>query len=201
MLIAIAAVWFVNQVNETNQKVELKEIQIKDTQAELRQLELNYDNLNKKLESTSGDKEELENERRKLRKQLEEAQKALQAKKAAKERLAVSNSGNVAHAASGPSSVQPTGDCASWVRAAGVKDVSNALDLISRESGCRVDADNPTSDAYGIPQSLPGSKMASAGADWMTNPVTQIRWMDGYVKARYGSWANANAFQRSNNWY
>ena len=97
--------------------------------------------------------------------------------------------------------VAPTGDCTDWIRAAGVKDVSNAYQLIMRESGCRVSADNPTSDAYGIPQSLPGSKMASHGADWATNPVTQIRWMQDYVNARYGGFAQANAFQLANNWY
>lgn len=95
----------------------------------------------------------------------------------------------------------PAGSCTDWIKSAGVTDVSNAYALIMRESGCRVDADNPTSDAYGIPQALPGYKMASHGADWATNPVTQIRWMQDYVVARYGSWANANAFQRANSWY
>ena len=49
--------------------------------------------------------------------------------------------------------------------------------LWSGESGWRIDADNPSWSAYGIPQALPGSKMSSAGADWATNPVTQIRWV------------------------
>lgn len=47
------------------------------------------------------------------------------------------------------------------------------------------------SGAYGLCQSLPASKMASAGADYMTNPVTQLRWCDSYAKERYGSWYNA----------
>lgn len=50
------------------------------------------------------------------------------------------------------------------------------------------------SGAYGICQALPGYKMASAGDDWATNPVTQLRWCDGYAKGRYGSWANAYAY-------
>ena len=50
-----------------------------------------------------------------------------------------------------------------------------------------MDADNPTSSAYGIPQALPGEKMASAGADWATNPETQIRWGLGYIRDSYGS--------------
>lgn len=92
--------------------------------------------------------------------------------------------------------------CAEWVRAAGVAeaDVAAAVDLIYHESGCRVDARNALSGAYGIPQALPGSKMASAGADWETNPVTQIRWMAGYV-SRYGGWQGAVQFWYSHGWY
>ena len=91
--------------------------------------------------------------------------------------------------------------CASWARQAGVSeaDLSAALDLIYHESGCRVDAANP-SGAYGIPQALPGSKMAAAGADWETNPVTQIRWMSGYV-SRYGGWQEAINFWCAHGWY
>ena len=83
--------------------------------------------------------------------------------------------------------------CASWVRQAGVSesDLSAALYLIYHESGCRVDAENKSSGAYGIPQALPGSKMSSAGSDWQSNPVTQIKWMAGYVAKRYGGWQGA----------
>src|SRR5450759_759391 len=57
--------------------------------------------------------------------------------------------------------------------------------IIMHESKWSITATNPTSGAYGIPQALPGSKMATAGADWKTNPATQITWALGYVKARY----------------
>ena len=93
--------------------------------------------------------------------------------------------------------------CASWARQAGVSeaDLPNAIDLIYRESGCRVDAANASSGAYGIPQALPGSKMASAGADWQSNPVTQIRWMIGYVNGRYGGWSQALSWWYAHGWY
>lgn len=75
--------------------------------------------------------------------------------------------------------------------------------LFERESNWRTNADNPSSSAYGIPQALPGSKMASAGADWLTNPATQITWGLGYIKGRYGSpcgaWAKFS--ERSPHWY
>ncbi|MGZ4450957.1 MAG: aggregation-promoting factor C-terminal-like domain-containing protein [Nocardioides sp.] len=73
--------------------------------------------------------------------------------------------------------------------------------LYTGESGWRVDADNPTSSAYGIPQALPGSKMASAGPDWATNPETQIRWGLGYIQERYGSPCGALSFKSGHGWY
>ncbi len=73
--------------------------------------------------------------------------------------------------------------------------------LYMSESGWRVNADNPSSSAYGIPQALPGSKMASAGSDWATNPITQIRWGLGYIQDRYGSPCSAWGFKQANNWY
>jgi hypothetical protein len=60
-------------------------------------------------------------------------------------------------------------------------------DLWEQESTWNVYAENPSSGAYGIPQSLPGEKMASAGADWQTDAATQIRWGLGYIKGVYGT--------------
>ena len=74
------------------------------------------------------------------------------------------------------------------------------VDIWNRESGWRYDAENP-SGAYGIPQALPGSKMSSAGADWQTNPATQIRWGLGYIKSIYGDPCKAWAFEEANGYY
>jgi hypothetical protein len=68
------------------------------------------------------------------------------------------------------------------------------------ESGWRVTAAN-ASGAYGIPQALPGSKMASAGPNWQTNATTQIKWGLGYIKGRYGTPCGAWAFWQNNGWY
>jgi hypothetical protein len=73
--------------------------------------------------------------------------------------------------------------------------------LWMRESGWSHTATNPSSGAYGIPQSLPASKMASAGSDWQTNPATQISWGLGYISERYGSPCNAWAHSESVGWY
>ena len=69
------------------------------------------------------------------------------------------------------------------------------------ESDWEWNADNPTSSAYGIPQALPGEKMASAGPDWETNPATQIEWGLGYIRDVYGTPCAANSFKVANNWY
>ena len=74
------------------------------------------------------------------------------------------------------------------------------VSLWNRESGWRVNASNP-SGAYGIPQALPGSKMASAGADWATNPATQITWGLGYIAGRYGTPCGAWGHFQSRGWY
>lgn len=73
--------------------------------------------------------------------------------------------------------------------------------LWQRESGWNHLAQNPSSGAYGIPQSLPGSKMASAGADWRTNPATQITWGLGYISDRYGTPCAALGHSNSRGWY
>jgi hypothetical protein len=73
--------------------------------------------------------------------------------------------------------------------------------IIMRESKWKVDATNPSSGAYGIPQALPGSKMASEGSDWRTNPATQIIWGVKYMEGRYGSPCAAWSFKAANGWY
>ncbi|WP_400999069.1 lytic transglycosylase domain-containing protein [Agromyces sp. GXQ0307] len=73
--------------------------------------------------------------------------------------------------------------------------------LWNKESGWRVNAYNASSGAYGIPQALPGSKMATAGADWETNAGTQIEWGLGYIQGRYGTPCGAWAHSQSVGWY
>jgi hypothetical protein len=73
--------------------------------------------------------------------------------------------------------------------------------LWTRESGWNPYAQNATSGAYGIPQALPGSKMATAGGDWATNPETQIRWGLEYIRSSYGSPCGAWSHSEAYGWY
>jgi hypothetical protein len=74
-------------------------------------------------------------------------------------------------------------------------------EIVERESGWNYQASNPSSGAYGLVQALPGTKMASAGADWKTNPATQIKWGLNYMNDRYGSPCGAWEFWQANHWY
>ena len=73
--------------------------------------------------------------------------------------------------------------------------------LWAGESGWSVTASNPSTGAYGIPQALPGSKMASAGPDWQTNAAAQIRWGLGYIESTYGSPCVAWSHEQADGWY
>ena len=73
--------------------------------------------------------------------------------------------------------------------------------LWAHESGWNIYASNPSSGAYGIPQALPGSKMASAGPDWQSNAATQIRWGLTYIQGTYGSPCAAWSHEQADGWY
>ena len=73
--------------------------------------------------------------------------------------------------------------------------------IFTQESNWQWNAENASSGAYGIPQSLPATKMASAGDDWKTNPATQIKWGLKYIKDRYGTPCKAWDFKSGTGWY
>lgn len=112
------------------------------------------------------------------------------------------SAGGASPASSAPA-FNPSGSKADWMRAAGIADSDfGYVDyIISHESGWNYHAVNRSSGAYGLPQSLPAGKLASAGADWRDNPVTQLRWAHNYAVGRYGSWEAAYHFWTVNHWW
>ncbi|MBI2591933.1 G5 domain-containing protein [Candidatus Saccharibacteria bacterium] len=100
------------------------------------------------------------------------------------------------------STVAIASDKTGLMAAAGISpgDYAYANYIVSRESNWRVTAQN-ASGAYGLCQALPGSKMASAGGDWQANPVTQLRWCNGYARERYGGWGGAYNFWLNNRYW
>lgn len=83
----------------------------------------------------------------------------------------------------------------------GDSEYSCLVALWGRESGWNVYAYNASSGAYGIPQALPGEKMAAVGSDWQTNPATQITWGLSYISGRYGTPCGAWAQSEEKGWY
>ena len=130
------------------------------------------------------------------------AKKAAQRKAAEKERREAQQRAARARAAQGGSPAQNRAlgmqMCADkgWT----ASQCSDLGTLWQRESGWNSRAHNP-SGAHGIPQALPGSKMASAGPNWQTNARTQIAWGLGYIQSRYGNPSNALAHSHSHGWY
>lgn len=95
-----------------------------------------------------------------------------------------------------------TGGKNDWLAAAGIPQSEwAAVDyIVTRESGWRPLVTNSIG-AHGLCQALPASKMASAGSDYKTNPVTQLRWCSSYAAQRYGGWWGAYRFWQANHWW
>lgn len=179
----------VTNIKRTNTKLKFEQIEVKSSQAKLLELNIKYDQLLQQKTSTDAEKQEqlkkiqdLENERKRLEGEL---QSKLDRESADRQRLAVA-----AQKASGTAVASASGGCAEWMAQAGIPQTASTNKLILKESGCNPRAVNPTSGACGIPQAWPCSKLPN-GVN--TDPVTQLRWMDNYVKTRYGSWDNALA--------
>jgi hypothetical protein len=148
-----------------------------------------------------------------LAKRAEEARQAAAAAKAAAARQAAarqaaqkaaansSGSSGSSSSASAPSG-SPRQIAQQILAARGESGQFSCLDALwARESGWNVYAQNPGSGAYGIPQALPGSKMASAGPDWQSNAATQIKWGLSYIDSTYGSPCAAWAHSQATGWY
>jgi len=108
----------------------------------------------------------------------------------------------------------PAGSHSDWMAAAGISasDYGYVEYIVNREggwcpvrwqgdSGCTNHGSAPSVGGYGLVQATPGGKMASAGSDWLTNPITQLKWATGYAVGRYGSWGAAyQHWLASHNW-
>ena len=132
------------------------------------------------------------------------AEEAAAAAAAAKQTAPRASSGGApALAQSGTSAAEAQATARGMLAARGWGDdqFSCLVSLWNKESGWNYQAYNRSSGATGIPQALPGSKMASAGADWQTNPATLISWGLGYISGRYGTPCGAWSQSQSVGWY
>lgn len=179
--------------------------EIQSTQAEIQRLESDRQQLHEeriKLEESNTQKQDqlkqkeeaIEQQKQREQELLDEIER-LKVAKAERERQRVAVLSTQKASAATPRSFG--GDCESWIASAGISDLSNARELIRRESGCNPYARNPSSGACGVAQELPCGKSGCSIGDG----ACQIKWMNSYVIARYGSWSAAVGFHNANNWY
>lgn len=173
-------------------KLQVKDIQLKSTSSDLKDLQLQYEvldkNLNTQLQKQDVDEAEvkkLQDEKVRLEKEKQDLQVQLQAKLDAKNK-AQSAEKAIANA------VLPTASAA----VSNCGDNEYARYIYMKESGCRTTARNPQG-CYGIGQSCPASKIAHCGSDY----ACQNAWFTGYAISRYGSWQKAYQFWLANHWW
>ncbi len=182
-----------NLVSNQNQ-LHIQKLQVKSKNAELKTLELKYDNLQIELNKTD------KNNQEQIKKLQEEKDKLEQERVKLQEQLTIKQQGKLNIAAKtvpGTGTAYAAGGCSTWLSAAGVSDVASAQRLIAKESGCNPNARNSSSGACGVAQELPCGKSGCS----MGDGACQVRWMNTYVLSRYGSWSSALAFHNANNWY
>lgn len=187
----------VKHIDQLNDGIELKKIELKDNSLKLRLLDEKYNELNTELNKKDADKAKVEEQLKQLQIERDKLKADLQAKIKAKEQDIAAKAQKAVGAPQ--KAYAASGDCETWKAQAGIASTPATRALIGGESGCRPNAVNPTSGACGIPQALPCSKMPCT----LQDPVCQLRWMDSYVANRYGTWDNAYAtwLSRSPHWY
>lgn len=180
-----------------SKRITIQEQEIQNKQVEIENLTDSVNKAQEQLDQNEITEKEFQQKIEKLNKEKEELNKQLQAKREAEEKARKAT----VYAAEAPKTVQITGTCQEWMNKAGITDQQNAYFIFMKESGCNPQSRNRSSGAYGVCQALPASKMVSAGSDYLTNPVTQMKWCQSYALGRYGSWANAVAFWNRNHWW
>jgi hypothetical protein len=192
-------------------KLESLEDRLKNTNVEIKQLNIK---LNNKASETQKTIDEQNQQVKQLKDKAEELEKQVQAKKDREEKLRIAAE-NVANTLTATETVSAapiaySGSHEDWMAAAGIaKSDYAAVDyIVSHEGGWSGTTlyNTQGSGAYGLCQSLPASKMASAGDDYMTNPVTQLKWCASYASTceqwrYYCGWQGAYQFWQANKWW
>lgn len=209
----------IKSVEGLNNTTQLKEIEFKTLDSQLDEKTIQIEDVNKQLDEATKNNQQSSEKVKELQRQKEQWEKEkidyeskLQAKAAAKERLAKATV-KVANAVTNTSTVSAiSGNCDSWLTEVGITHYK-ARELIKRESRCepciyndgsatgKIDCNYTGDRACGIPQSLPCSKVRDIAGCGMTNPICQLRWMANYVQGRYGSWDAAIAHHDAKGWY
>lgn len=199
LLVSLAAIVLIGATTVTYKQNKVKEVNLNNQIEQLKE---------QSKARSEADKQKLQKRELELQQQVRELNEKLQSKAAEKARVAAQEAEKRTLAQRVVQTVVPTAQAATgshneWMAAAGISpaDYQYVEYIVQKESGWRYTAVNAGSGATGLCQSLPASKMATAGGDYLTNPVTQLRWCNSYAQARYGSWAGAYQFWISRHWW
>lgn len=202
LLVSLAAIVLIGATTVTYKQNKVKEVNLNNQIEQLKE---------QSKARSEADKQKLQKRELELQQQVRELNEKLQSKAAEKARIAAETAQKAARSSVTQRVVQtvvPTAQAATgshneWMAAAGISpaDYQYVEYIVQKESGWRYTAVNAGSGATGLCQSLPASKMATAGGDYLTNPVTQLRWCNSYAQARYGGWAGAYQFWISRHWW
>lgn len=202
LLIGFIAAGTIN-IRDTNQKLQLNDIELKSKETQLIELNQRYDEVIHLKTKTDKEKQEQLEKIKQLETDRERLERELQAKldkqSSDKEKLARSaeNASGLKRASAAPAKV--TGNKQSWLKASGIPESQwQYVDyIVSKESSWNPSAVNKSSGACGLGQQLPCGKWAGAWND----PVAALKAQYGYVKGRYGGYAQAYSFWQKNSWY
>ena len=201
IVLVLATIGLIAIISKTDSSVRTLELNLQTKDQQLKIFEAQKESINQELEKAKGDSKklkELEKKNQELQKAVEDAQ----ARKAEKLRLAQAEAKNVAQASAQTVSA-PTGDwvtnCHTWASQAGIVLNDSAIKLLERESHCNPLAWNASSGAGGIPQALPFTKTNCQLS--IADAPCQLKWFQGYVMGRYGSYESALAHSYANSWY
>lgn len=204
--------WLAINSGVTTKNLEIKTIKLQSAEAKLKEVNLKVEKLKTQSSTDKAKAEQLEKEKKEL-------ETKLQAKADAKAKLELAaaqaeqklTASRIASAMSVPT--LPAGSHTDWMAAAGISpgDYGFVDYIVMHEgsynpcviNGGAVDCNyavNGGQKAYGVCQALPGNKMASAGTDWATNPVTQLKWCNDYAQGK-GGWGASYQFWLSHNWW
>lgn len=214
VLILAGFVWLAIHSGATTERLNVKTIKLQSTEAKLKDVNLQVEQLKTQTSLEKEKAQQLEKEKQELEAQLQaKAERKKQLELAAAEAAKTLTASNTASAAPAPAQSRPavaiTGNKHTWLAASGIPESEwGYVDMIvSRESGWNPCAFNPgrsdcsanPTSACGLAQSLPCGKQSKFG-HW-TDPVANLKWQYEYVQGRYGGYAQAVAFWNANHWY
>lgn len=205
--LAIALLGFIglglNQIKHDREVKQIQRIEIKSNEAKLIELDNKYKDVLEQKTNTEAEKEEQQKRIDELESERERLERELQAKlnKQAEDKKKLAEAAKNATGTQTASAI--SGDKESWMRQAGISDIYHAQKIVHKESTWRVGVVNKIG-CIGLIQACPDGlkpRMVAECPHWANDPVCQLRVAESYMKARYGTWANAWNFHVRSNWW